>query len=66
MVPGPGSYDLRSKLGLESPHYSMAAKKDSGPLNHNPGPADYAVNDSLVRENSPGKSIPKAERGTSA
>jgi hypothetical protein len=44
----------------------MAAKRDGGPLNNNPGPSDYVVNDKLVRENSPGRTIPKAERGASS
>jgi len=66
LVPGPGYYEQRSRLGLESPHYSMAPRRDSGAGNGNPGPSDYAVNDSLVRGSSPGKTIPKAERGPSA
>jgi len=43
----------------------MAPKREGGPLNHNPGPGDYSVNDTIVRENSPGRTIPRAERGGS-
>ena len=43
----------------------MAARRESGQGNGNPGPSDYFINESLVRGSSPGKTIPKADRVSS-
>lgn len=43
----------------------MAERRTAGPLNQNPGPGDYSVDDTIVRENSPARTIPKGVRGAS-
>jgi hypothetical protein len=65
LVPGPGSYTVKSKLGEENPKYSIGEKHEGKNSNLNPGPGKYNPNDSYLRQSSPARTIPKGQRGGS-
>jgi hypothetical protein len=62
-VPGPGSYQVKSRLGLESPKYTHGERRKADSRNMNPGPGQYTIQENIVREHSPESTFPKAERG---
>lgn len=62
LVPGPGSYSLKSKLGEEAPKYTIGEKRDGKNGNQNPGPGNYNPNETYVKQASPARTIPKADR----
>lgn len=60
---GPGQYNLPNYLG-EGPKYTMGDKRETGPFNNYPGPADYQPRDNLAHENAPQWKFPQGPIGT--
>jgi hypothetical protein len=59
--PGPGSYELPSKI-KEGAKLSMGMKLDIGKTIPLPGPGQYSVDDKLTKKTAPGFSAGKEKR----
>jgi hypothetical protein len=62
-IPGPGSYQIPSKVN-EGPSYSMSARNVRSGRNATPGPGQYNAKSGYARENTPAFSMGRARRGS--
>ena len=62
-IPGPGIYNITSKLGKDSPYYSIGRKEKERQIKFNSiGPGNYDVNKILGKTQSPAWKIGKSKK----